>query len=129
ALAQWAKGMVKFLLHFLFLVCAVAYLARRGERFYWLTLAAFCGGIFLNSVYGVIQLAAAELTGFNLDSALLEPLTGGASSINVYGGVEGASVYRPNALTGDPNHLGIEIAAVLLLLTPIYLRLEPGHRL
>jgi O-antigen ligase len=129
ALAQWSKGMVKFLLHFLFLVCAVAYLARRSERFYWLTLAAFCGGLFLNAVYGVIQLAAAELTGFNLDSALLQPLTGGASSINVYGGVEGASVYRPNALTGDPNHLGIELAAVLLLLTPIYLRLEPGHRL
>ena len=38
-------------------------------------------------------------------------------------------VYRPNALTGDPNHLGIELAAALLVLTPLYLRLEPGHRL
>jgi O-antigen ligase len=128
ALAQWAKGMVKFLLHFLFLVTAIAYLARRGERFYWLTLAAFCGGIFLNACYGVVQLLAAELADANLDQALLQPLTGGASAINVYGGVEGASVYRPNALTGDPNHLGIELAAALLILTPIYLRLERGHR-
>ena len=129
ALAQWAKGMVKFLLHFGFLVAAVAYLARRGERFYWWTLAAFCGGIFLNACYGVLQLLVAEATGFNLDEAVLEPLTGGASAINVYGAIEGANVYRPNALTGDPNHLGIEIAAVLLILTPIYLRLERGHRL
>jgi hypothetical protein len=129
ALAQWAKGMVKFLLHFLFLVTALAYMARKGERFYWLVLGAFCGGLFLNACYGVIQLLAAEATGFNVDEAVLQPLTGGASAINVYGAVEGEDVYRPNALTGDPNHLGIELAAVLLLLTPIYLRLERGHRL
>ena len=129
ALAQWAKGMVKFLLHFLFLVAAVATLARRSERFYWATLGAFCGGIFANAVYGVFQLAAAEATGFNLDQAVLKPLTGGASAINVYGAVAGSSVYRPNALTGDPNHLGIELAIPLLVLTPIYLRLERGHRL
>ncbi len=129
ALAQWAKGMVKFLLHFLFLVTALDYLARRGERFYWLTLGAFCGGLFLNACYGVLQLLVAEATGFNLDEAVLQPVTGGASAINVYGAVEGQDVYRPNALTGDPNHLGIELAAVLLILTPIYLRLERGHPL
>jgi O-antigen ligase len=38
-------------------------------------------------------------------------------------------VYRPNALTGDPNHLGIMLILPLLVLTPLYLRLEPGHRL
>ena len=129
ALAQWAKGMVKFLLHFLFLVAAVALLARRAERFYWLTLAAFCGGIAVNAAYGVVQLAVAEVTGFNLDQALLQPITGGASAINVYGAIEGANVYRPNALTGDPNHLGIELTIPLLVLTPIYLRLERGHGL
>ncbi len=129
ALAQWAKGMVKFLLHFLFLVTALAYLARRGERLYWLALAAFCGGLFLNAGYGVLQLGVAETTGFNLDQAWLQPLTGGASAINVYGAVSGQDVYRPNGLTGDPNHLGIELAVALLILTPIYLRLEPGHRL
>jgi O-antigen ligase len=129
ALAQWAKGMVKFVLHFGFLVAGAALVARRGERFYWWTLATFCIGFGLNALYGVVQLAVAETTGGNLDAALLEPITGGASQINVFGAIEGASVYRPNALTGDPNHLGIELIVPLLLLLPIYLRLERGHRL
>jgi O-antigen ligase len=47
----------------------------------------------------------------------------------VYGAVEGQSVYRPNALTGDPNHLGIMLIVPLLVLAPLYLRLEPRHRL
>ncbi len=129
ALAQWAKGMVKFLLHFLFLVAGVAYLARRAERFYWWTLSTFMLGIAANAVYGIVQLAAAEVAGINLDQSLLQPLTGGASQINVYGAIEGQDVYRPNALTGDPNHLGIELVLPLLVLTPLYLRLEREHRL
>ncbi len=129
ALAQWAKGMVKFLLHSLFLVAGIAYLARRGERFYWWTLSTFVLGIAANAVYGIVQLTAAEVAGLNLDQSLLSPLTGGASQINVYGAIEGQDVYRPNALTGDPNHLGIELVVPLLVLTPLYLRLERGHRL
>ena len=129
SLAQWAKGMVKFLLHFLFLVAGVALMARRGPRFYWLTLGAFVGGLAANAAYGIVQLAIAEGTGGNLDAAWLQPITGGASRINVYGAIEGQDVYRINALTGDPNHLGIELAAVLVLLLPLYLRLERGHRL
>jgi O-antigen ligase len=128
SLAQWAKGMVKFVLHFLFLVAALAHLARKGERFYWLTLGVFCAGVGANAMYGVAQLAVAELTGGNLDAAFVRPITGGASQINVFGAIEGASVYRPNALTGDPNHLGIELLVPLLVLLPIYLRLEKGHR-
>lgn len=129
SLAQWAKGMVKFVLHFLFLVAGLALVVRRGERFYWLTLAVFSVGIGANAVYGVAQLAVAELTGGNLDAVFVRPVTGGASQINVFGAVEGASVFRPNALTGDPNHLGIELVVPLLVLLPIYLRLERGHRL
>jgi O-antigen ligase len=61
--------------------------------------------------------------GINLDTLLLSPLTRGASQINVYGSVGGEqSVYRPNALTGDPNHLGIMLLVPLLALTPVYLR-------
>src|SRR4026208_203736 len=60
ALAQWAKGMVKFVLHFGFLVTGIALLARRGVRFYWYALAAFLGGILLNAVYGVVPLVLAE---------------------------------------------------------------------
>jgi len=129
SLAQWAKGMVKFLLHFLFLIAGVALIARRGMRFYWLTLGAFVGGMAANGAYGLAQLAVAEMTGGNLDEAWLQPLTGGASKINIFGAIEGSYVYRVNALTGDPNHLGIEVAAGILLLLPIYLRLERGHRL
>ena len=129
SLAQWTKGMIKFVLHFLFLIAGVALIARRGLRFYWLTLAAFVGGIAANGAYGLMQLAVAESTGANLDEAWLQPLTGGASKINIFGAIEGSFVSRVNALTGDPNHLGIEVAAGILLLLPIYLRLERGHRL
>lgn len=128
SLAQWAKGLVKFLLHFLFLSAAVALVARRSERFFWWALAAFCGGMAFNALYGLLQLGVAQATGGNLDAAVLSPITGGASQINVYGAIEGANVYRPNALTGDPNHLGIELLIPLLVLLPIYLRLEKGHR-
>ncbi len=129
ALAQWAKGMVKFVLHFGFLVAGVALLARRGMRFYWYALAAFLGGIGLNAVYGVIQLVLAE-GGVNLDELLIEPITSRQTGINVFGAVGGTQeVFRPNALTGDPNHLGIELVIPLLVLTPLYLRLEAGHRL
>jgi hypothetical protein len=129
ALAQWAKGMVKFLLHFLFLFAAVALVARRGERYFWWALGVFCGGIVANALYGVLQLGVAQATGGNLDAAVLSPITGGASQINIYGAVQGASVYRPNALTGDPNHLAIEILVPMLVLLPIYLRMERGNRL
>jgi O-Antigen ligase len=128
ALDQFGKGIVKWLLHFAFLVVGVIYLARKPRAFYWRTLAWFLGGIAVNGAYGVLQLLAAQ-AGHNLDSLLLEPLTRGASQINVYGAVNGSSVYRPNALTGDPNHLGIELVLPILILAPIYLRLERGHRL
>ena len=81
ALEQWSKGMIKFLLHFLFVVAGVAYLARRSESFYWRTLAVFMAGIAANAVYGILQLGVAEVADVNLDQSLLQPITGGASSI------------------------------------------------
>jgi O-antigen ligase len=128
ALVQFSKGLVKFALHFGFLVAGVALLARRATAFYWRALAALTLGMAANAGYGVLQLAAAQ-AGLNLDRLVLSPLTGGASSINIYGAVGGQGVYRPNALTGDPNHLGIMLLVPLLVLTPLYLRLERGHRL
>ena len=125
---QWVKGMVKYAIHWVFLVCAVTYLVRQGQAFYWRTVGWFAAGMLANAVYGVLQLLAAR-AGHNLDHIVLSPLTGGASSINIYGAVNGASVYRPNALTGDPNHLGIMLDVPLLALTPVYLRLPKGHRL
>ncbi len=123
---QFAKGIFKWLIHILFLTAGVSYLARRSERFYWRTIGIFTAGIVLNAVYGVLQLVAAQ-GGRNLDSAVLGPITGGAASINIYGAVSGQSVYRPNALTGDPNHLGIMLIVPLLVLLPVYLRLDRRH--
>jgi O-antigen ligase len=125
---QFSKGMVKFVLHFLFLATSVTYLVQRGKRFYWRAIGWFGAGFLANCVYGVVQLASAK-AGHNLDKTVLSPLTGGASSINIYGSVGGSSVYRPNALTGDPNHLGVMLVVPLLMLLPVYLRLERGHRL
>src|ERR671937_1881041 len=120
--------MVKFVIHFLFLAAGVAYLARRSVAFYWRAVAAFTLGLIANGIYGVLQLLAAR-AGVNLDHLVLSPLTGGASSINVYGYVNGATIFRPNALTGDPNHLAVMLCIPLLALLPVYLRLERGHRL
>jgi O-antigen ligase len=119
--------MIKFLLHFGFLVAGVALVARRGERFYWITLGAFCGGLAVNGLYGLTQLAYAETTGGNFDELFVQPITGGDSKINIYGAIGGQNVYRVNALTGDPNHLGIEISVAILVLLPIYLRMEKGN--
>jgi O-antigen ligase len=127
ALAQWAKGLTKWLIHFLFLAAAVVWLSRRGQRYFWRTLVWFSAGIVVNAIYGVLQLLDARRGG-NLDASILSPITGGASQINIYGAINGANVYRPNALTGDPNHLGIMLIVPLLVLTPLYLRLERGHR-
>ena len=125
-LDQFGKGMVKFVLHFLFLAAGVTYLVQRGRRFYWSAVGWFAGGLVANCAYGILQLLSAK-AGHNLDRTVLSPLTGGASSINIYGAVNGSSVYRPNALTGDPNHLGIMLVLPLLVLLPLYLRLERGH--
>jgi O-antigen ligase len=127
SLDQWGKGMVKFVLHFLFLAAGIAYLARRSTAFYWRAVAAFTAGLVANGLYGMLQLAAAR-GGVNLDQKVLSPLTGGASSINVYGAVNGQNIYRPNALTGDPNHLAIMLLIPLLGLLPVYLRLERVSR-
>jgi len=128
ALAQWGKGMTKWLIHFVFLASAVVWLSRRGRVYFWRALAWFSGGLVVNGIYGIVQLLVARRGG-NLDATLLSPITGGASQINVYGAINGAKVFRPNAMTGDPNHLGIMLVVPLLVLTPLYLRLERGHRL
>src|SRR5262249_3062697 len=82
SLDQWGKGMVKFVLHFLFLAAGVAFLARRPIGFYWRALAAFTLGLVGNSAYGALQLLAAH-AGVNLDNRVLAPLTGGARSLHI----------------------------------------------
>jgi len=127
-LTQFWKGMAKFAIHWSFMVAAIAYLVRRGEAFFWRSLLWFTLGFVANSVYGILQLGAA-VAGHNLDNMVLSPLTGGASSIDVFGHIAGSSIYRVNALTVDPNHLGVMLCVPLLMLTPVYLRMPRKHRL
>lgn len=127
-LTQFWKGMVKFVIHWAFMVGAIAYLVRRGEAFFWRALAWFTLGFVANSVYGILQLAAA-VAGHNLDALVLSPLTGGASNIDIFGVIAGSNIFRVNALTVDPNHLGVMLDVPLLALTPVYLRMPRAHRL
>jgi O-antigen ligase len=127
-LTQFVKGMTKFVIHFAFIVAAIGYLAQCGERFFWRALGWFTVGFVANAVYGILQLGS-SLGGHSLDNLLLNPLTGGAAGINIYGAIGGQSIYRVNALTGDPNHLGVMLIVPLLMLTPVYLRLPRGDRL
>ena len=56
ALDQFGKGLVKWLIHFAFLIVGVVYLSRKSLRFYWRTLGWFLGGIAFNGAYGILQL-------------------------------------------------------------------------
>ena len=60
ALDQYGKGIVKWLLHFAFLVAGVVYVARKPLHFYWRTLGWFLGGSAFNGGYGILQLLAAQ---------------------------------------------------------------------
>ena len=127
-LTQFSKGMVKFVIHWAFVVAAIGYLAQRGQRFFWRAFGWFTAGFVANGVYGIVQLLS-QLAGHSLDNLFLNPLTGGAAKINVYGAIGGQSIYRVNALTGDPNHLGVMLIVPLLALAPVYLRLPRRHHL
>ena len=126
ALDQFGKGIAKWLVHFLFVVAGVVYLANRSRGYFWRAFGWFTAGVTVNAIYGIFQLLAAE-AGHNLDAVVLEPITRVQSHINVYGGVAGHNVYRTKGLTRDPNHLAIMLLVPLLVLIPLYLRLERGH--
>jgi len=127
---QFTKGLAKFALHFAFLIAGVAHLARRSTRFYWQTLGAFVAGMTLNGAYGVLEFVYAMGGRGFLDPLILGPLTGDTSEgISRFGVVAGVDVYRTNGLMLDVNHLGVALVVPLLILLPIYLRLERGHPL
>ncbi len=131
ALSFWAKGLGSWTVHFAFLICGVAHLARRGRHLFVEGWKWFTYGILLNCAYGLLQLLLQVGAGINLDKLVVGPLTagqGGVGGINTYGVVSGSqSIYRINALTGDPNHLGVMLCVPLLVFLPLYLR-EPRER-
>jgi O-antigen ligase len=131
-LSYWAKGIATWLVHFGFLVVATAHVLRRGAGLFDRAVRWFVYGIVANAVYGALQLLLVVGVGINLDRLVVAPLTAGqgkASGINVYGQIGGTqNIYRINALTGDPNHLGVMLCVPLLMLLPVYLSDRRAHR-
>ena len=132
ALSYWLKGIGTWAIHFTYLILGVAHMVRRGRPLFLRAIFAFTAGLVVNCVYGVIQLALAIAAGINLDRLVVGPLTagqGGIGGINVFGTVSGSqNVYRINALTGDPNHLGVMLCVPLMVLLPYYLGDRRGRR-
>jgi hypothetical protein len=132
ALAFWVKGIVTWSVHFAFLVCATAHVVRRGRELFVRCIWAFVGGMLVNCVYGAVQLTLQVGAGINLDTLVVGPLTAGQGKqggIGVFGQVGGEqTVYRINALTGDPNHLGVMLCVPLFLVFAWYLRGRRARR-
>jgi hypothetical protein len=59
---------------------------------------------------------------------LIQPITSRQTGINIWSCRRHAAGVPSERSDGDPNHLGIELVIPLLVLTPLYLRLERGHR-
>ncbi len=134
---QWTKGLIKWSIFAAFLVCAIAHLARRGQRLWWLTAGAFTSGIVISSAYGLVQTAVRTTTGVELDAILLSPLFPGArrlganlygvvSTYDQYGVTSKSEIYRLTGFSEDPNHLGVMIAVPLLLLTALIVGARSG---
>jgi len=132
ALAFWVKGIITWSVHFAFLVCACAHVVRRGHVLFVRCVWAFVAGMVVNCVYGLIQLALQVGAGINLDTLVVGPLTAGQGKqggIGVFGQVGGEkTVYRINALTGDPNHLGVMLCVPIFILLAWYLRDRRARR-
>jgi hypothetical protein len=137
AVDQWTKGIVKWLIFAVFLVCAIAHVARRGEALWWRVAGAFTFGVVLSAAYGILQTTVRTATGIELDAILLKPIFPGSRVLgaNLYGvlstfdqyGVTGqANVYRLTGFSEDPNHLGVMAALPLLLLTALVVGARAG---
>ena len=139
AVDQWTKGIVKWLIFALFLVCAITHVARRGEALWWRVAGAFTLGVVISAAYGILQTAVRTATGVELDAIFLKPIFPGARALgaNLYGVVSTydqygvtaqANVYRLTGFSEDPNHLGVMAALPLLLLTALIVGTRTRHR-
>jgi len=130
ALTFWLKGIGSWLVHFSFLVCGVAHVARRGRPLFMSGIRWFTAGAVVNCVYGVAQLGLQVVAAVSLAHVFARvtatPTT--AAGINVLGRVGSHNVYRVTGLTTDPNHLGVMLCAPLLILLPYYLHDRPARR-
>ncbi len=135
--SQWTKGLIKWSIFAAFLVCAIAHVARRGQRLWWLVAGAFTGGVVVSAAYGLVQTAVRTATGVELDAIFLAPLFPGArrlganlygvvSTYDQYGITSSSEVFRLTGFSEDPNHLGVMIAVPLLLLTALIVGARSG---
>ena len=127
AVDQWTKGIIKWLIFALFLICAITHVARRGEQLWWRVASAFVLGVTISAAYGLLQTAVRSTTGIELDAIFLKPFFPGArelganlygvvSTYDQYGVTSQASVYRLTGFSEDPNHLGVMASLPLLFL-------------
>ncbi len=106
---QFGKGITVWLVQASFMVTLAWHVVLRGRRMLLLVAAAFVGGITVNALYGLAQLALLG-AGLNLDRYVVTPLTlgqGKDGGAHHYGG----NIYRINGLMRDTNHLGITAAS------------------
>lgn len=127
AVDQWTKGIVKWLIFALFLICGITHVARRGQELWWRVAGAFVLGVTISAAYGLLQTAVRSTTGIELDAIFLKPFFPGAralganlygvvSTYDQYGVTSQSSVYRLTGFSEDPNHLGVMAALPLLFL-------------
>jgi hypothetical protein len=124
---RFARGIASFVIHFSLLTAGVAYLVRRPERFYWLTVGYLCAGMAVTACYAGMQLIAAK-AGVNLDQLVLKPLTHTPARSLAYTFETGPNIIRVRGLATDPNHLGISLLVPLLTLPSLAARLPRGNR-
>ncbi len=114
--SQFWKAFVTWLVHGSAMVAVADHIAVAGKAFFRRIVMVFILGGLVNAGYGVAQIAFWFPTGGgNLDSTLLGPIPllgdGSEAGILRYGG----GIWRINGLTLDPNHLGVILAAPLVL--------------
>ena len=137
AVDQWTKGVLKWGIFALFLVCAITHIARRGQRLWWYAGSAFVLGVVISAAYGLLQTAVRSVTGIELDAIFIKPFFPGAralganlygvvSTYDQYGVTSQANVYRLTGFSEDPNHLGVMAAVPLLLLTALIVGARGG---
>jgi len=137
AVEQWTKGVIKWAIFALFLICAITHVARRGEQLWWRVTGGFVLGIVISATYGLIQMAIRVSTGVELDRIFIQPFFSGArrlgtnfygivSTYDQYGVTSQDNVYRLTGMSEDPNHLGVMAAVPLLLLTALIVGARGG---
>jgi hypothetical protein len=124
---QFAKALAYFFLHAAFLAAGVDLLRSRPPQFFRVAFGFLLAGIATNAAYAVLQLVGASM-GFDVDHALLSPLTGARARSMWYGVMYGPDVMRARGLVRDPNHLGVMLVIPSLALLALSARLSSFPR-